>query len=188
MSSRSAFAVAPAIVAALALSGCMGTTAPIGVGGEVLDPSARAWTLNGNLPDPAINTAYQVDASNDASFATAISSVRLSNGGTTGLSYDPRLDQAAQSYAGYLHATNQFSHDAGGSTIGSRVAATGYPYRKVGENLAKGYTSEGAVIAAWENSPGHKANQNDPDFEDFALGVSGTGQDTIWVLVLGDPL
>jgi uncharacterized protein YkwD len=37
----------------------------------------------------------------------------------------------------------------------------------------------------WTNSPGHHANNINPAFEDFGLGVTGTGGNRTWVLVLG---
>ncbi|MBV7409174.1 CAP domain-containing protein [Maritimibacter sp. DP1N21-5] len=161
---------------ALVLSGCMTTS------------GSQDWRLNSYLPDPAMNTTLQDVPTNDASFETAINGVRAGNKVVQPLRWNGQLDQAAQSYAGYLHATGQFSHTAGNSTVGERVSATGYQWRKVGENLAQGFTDENDVIDAWEGSSEHKKNQNDPDFEDFALGVSGTGRDAVWVLVLADPL
>ncbi|WP_292022396.1 CAP domain-containing protein [Maritimibacter sp. UBA3975] len=178
------------VAAVSALSGCMGGTsffAPPPLGGERLDPNAPAWALNSYLPDPTINTAIVGNATQDASFSTLFSGVRTS-AGEMPLTWNQQLDNAAQSYAGYLVATNQFSHNAGKSDIGARVAATGYQYRKVGENLAQGQQSEQQAMTSWQNSPGHNANLLDPDFEEFALGVSGTGQNVTWVLVLADPL
>lgn len=178
MVSKSVLSFGPAVAAALALSGCMSS-------GGGTNPD---WRLNDYLPDPAINTASQQTPLRDQSFQTEINGVRTRNGGFQPLSWNAQLDDAAQSYAGYLYATDQFSHTAGNSTIGERVTATGYQWRKVGENLGQGYADEKAMIAGWEASPGHKANQNDPDFEEFGLGVSGTGSKKTWVLVLADPL
>jgi uncharacterized protein YkwD len=165
--------------AAAALSGCMGTGGTTG--------TAPDWTLNSYLPDPTVNTQIQGNATQDSSFSTLFSGVRI-GAGEMPLTWNQQLDNAAQSYAGYLVATNQFSHTAGNSDITDRVAATGYQYRKVGENLGRGQQSEQAVMTDWQNSPGHNANLLDPDFEEFALGVSGTGQNVTWVLVLADPL
>lgn len=175
--------------AVAALSGCLGTTPGIvtTVGQTTTNPNAPDWTLNSYLPDPAANTTTQSNPIADGSFQTLFNGVRTSAGVQT-LAWNNLLDNAAQSYAGYLNATNQLSHTAGNSTLRTRVDATGYAWRELGENLAEGYTSEGAVMTAWQNSPGHNANLINPNFEEFALGVSGTGGDTVWVLVLADPL
>ncbi len=174
---KSFLSFGPAIAAALALSGCMSTG-----GGSNPD-----WRLNDYLPDPAINTASQQTSLRDQSFGTELNGIRTGNG-VQPLSWNALLDDTAQSYAGYLHATDQFSHTAGNTTIGERVTASGYQWRKVGENLGRGQPDERTMIADWEASPGHQANQNDPDFEEFGLGVSGTGSKKTWVLVLADPL
>ena len=46
------------------------------------------------------------------------------------------------------------SHDGWDTTI----RASGYPYGWWGENVAYGYTTADSVMAAWMNSPGHRAN------------------------------
>lgn len=161
---------------AVALSGCMGTTTT----------GAADWKLNDYVPDPNANTTAQTTVTADASFKTLINGVRTGEG-VQSLTWNATLDKVAQSYAGYLVDTGQFDHDAGNSTIGERVTASGYQWAKVGENLAQGQPDENTAMTAWRNSPGHNENMIDPDFEDFALGVSGTGSDITWVLVLAQP-
>ncbi|MEC7764362.1 MAG: CAP domain-containing protein [Pseudomonadota bacterium] len=176
--------------AAASLSGCVTTTmGPTTlVGGERLDPNAPDWTLNSYLPDPAANTTTQANPMADGSFKTLFDGIVNTNGNLQNLTWNAQLDNAAQSYAGYLNATDQLSHTAGNSTLASRVNATGYAWRELGENLGEGQTSEAQIMAGWQNSPDHNKNLTNPNFEEFALGVSGTGSDTVWVLVLADPL
>lgn len=179
-------------LAAGSLSGCLAVTSgtPGGLspsGTPTLNPNAPDWTLNSYLPDPAANTTTQMNPVMDGSFKTIFDGILNTDGNLQRLTWNQQLDNAAQSYAGYLNATDQLSHTAGNSTLASRVNATGYAWRELGENLAEGYTSEGTVMAAWQQSPGHNANLTNPNFEEFALGVSGTGNDTVWVLVLADP-
>lgn len=178
------------IGAAFALSGCMGTTGTTTtvIGGERLDPSAPAWTLASYLPDPNANTTVQTNPTADASFSSLFAGVRSSApGGLTPLTWNTTLDNVAQSYAGYLVATDQFSHNAGGTTPGSRVKASGYVPSVVRENLAQGQTSEAQVMTSWQNSSGHNANLLAKDVTEFGLGVSGTGSKTTWVLILAAP-
>ncbi len=42
---------------------------------------------------------------------------------------------------------------------------------EVGENIAKGYPSPEAVMKAWMNSPGHRRNILNCDFEALGVGV-----------------
>ena len=80
---------------------------------------------------------------------------------------------------------NYFSHTGlNGSSPGQRISAEGYNWQTYGENIAKGQTSESQVLNAWVNSPGHQANNVNPNFEDFGLGKAGSGSSSHWVLVL----
>ncbi len=121
----------------------------------------------------------------DASFAGLLNSVRLDNG-AGGVTYNARLDQAAQDYAQYMIDEDFFSHDApDGTSVVQRVEATGYEWAALGENLGRGQTSEAEIMQGWTNSPGHHANNINPIFEEFGLGYAEDSTDTRWVLVLG---
>jgi len=101
------------------------------------------------------------------------------------VAFDARLANAAQGHADDMRANNYFSHTGlNGSTPGDRITDAGYQWRTYGENIARGQTSEQEVFDAWTNSPGHHANNINPNFEDFALSKSGTGNNTYWVLLL----
>jgi uncharacterized protein YkwD len=53
---------------------------------------------------------------------------------------------------------NYFSHTGrDGSTFTTRASRAGYNYA-IGENIAWGYRTPDAVMTAWMNSSGHKAN------------------------------
>lgn len=45
-----------------------------------------------------------------------------------------------------------------------------YGYRILGENLAGGQRSPEEVVEAWMNSPGHRANIMNPNFEELGVG------------------
>lgn len=120
----------------------------------------------------------------NVTFAGLLNDVRLANS-TSPVTFDNRLGGAAQKHAGDMLANDYFSHTGlNGSSPGDRIAAEGYQWRTYGENIAQGQTSQAEVMDAWTNSPGHHANNVNPDFEDFGLGKAGSGSDTRWVLVL----
>lgn len=126
-----------------------------------------------------------VDPSLDASFGTLLNSVRIENGAGV-VTFDSRLNAAAQRHADDMLENQYFSHtDLDGGGVGQRVAAEGYNFRRVGENIAAGYQTEESVLDGWVNSPGHQANNIDPRYEEFGLGYAVDGRDTRWVLVLG---
>ncbi|KAF4318203.1 hypothetical protein BBO99_00007361 [Phytophthora kernoviae] len=57
-------------------------------------------------------------------------------------------------------ATNNFLSHTGsdGSTMTSRVTATGYKWNALAENVAAGQKDVDSVVNAWMNSSGHRAN------------------------------
>ena len=138
------------------------------------------------MPNPDISPGgYQIDPTMDASFGTLINGVRATNG-VGALAYNAQLDQAAQGHAEDMLANGYFSHTGqNGSTVGTRVAATGYVATAVGENIARGQTSEQQVLNDWVGSPLHQANNVNAVFNEFGLGQSGSGSNAHWVLVFG---
>ncbi len=66
---------------------------------------------------------------------------------------------------------NYFEHYYNGRTPWDFMAIAGYDYAYAGENLAMDFqTSEGAV-KTWMNSPAHRDNILNPEYEETGLGV-----------------
>lgn len=84
---------------------------------------------------------------------------------------------------------NYFSHiSPTGSTMVSRINATGYSWSTIGENIAAGYPTVNAVIDGWMASDGHCANLMNPNFRDAALACVASSTSTYrsyWTLDLG---
>lgn len=164
-----------AIVMAMSLlAGCNG--GGTGAGSGTFTPTA--------LPPPG-GTSTPPGTVENLTFTGLLNNVRNVNGAAP-IAFDSRLTAAAQGHADDMRANNYFSHTGlNGSDPGDRMRAAGYNWRTYGENIARGQTSEAQVMTAWTNSPGHHANNINPNFEDYGLGKSGTGGQTHWVLVLG---
>ena len=94
--------------------------------------------------------------------------------GVAALSESTQLDASAEAKAQDILARQYFEHTApDGKTVSDLVAAQGYTYIKIGENLALGdFTSDSDVVTAWMNSPGHRANILDPEFQQIGVGVA----------------
>ncbi len=121
----------------------------------------------------------------NVTFAGLLNNVRANNGSAP-VAFDSRLAAAAQGHADDMLAQNYFSHTGlNGSSPGDRITAAGYNWRTYGENIARGQSSEAEVLQDWTNSPGHHANDINPNFEDYGLAKAGTGSNARWVLVLG---
>ena len=92
------------------------------------------------------------------------------------------LTNAAISHAEDMARLGYFSHSSqDGRQLADRVNATGYSWRTIGENIAKGQRSPKQVVAGWIISPGHCKNIMNPNFKQIGIGRSGA----YWVQVFG---
>ena len=112
--------------------------------------------------------------------------------GLNSLTFSYQLGQAAQGHAEALATQNFFSHTGkDGSTISSRISATGYQYSSAGENIAAGQTSAHSVFQGWMNSEGHRANILSSQFTEVGFGLfDSTGSSDYglyWVQNFGKP-
>lgn len=83
------------------------------------------------------------------------------------------LDVAAQAKANDMLAKGYFAHvTPDGKTPWDFIVAAGYNYITAGENLAVNFTEAESVETAWMNSPEHKANLLNKNFEDIGVGIS----------------
>lgn len=99
------------------------------------------------------------------------------------------LDRAAGKFAQYMGEAGFFSHNGpDGSTPSSRIKAEGYNGTTWGENIAAGQRTPAAVMNAWMNSDGHRANILSSSFKEIGIGcasVSGSPMGIYWVQNFG---
>lgn len=59
-------------------------------------------------------------------------------------------------------------------SVGERLLACGYPATSAGwgENIAYGYSTASAVMQGWLNSPGHRANIENPSYRAIGVGAA----------------
>jgi uncharacterized protein YkwD len=109
------------------------------------------------------------------------------------LRWNRRLAEAAGIHADDMSRNGYFSHrDRNGQRSGRRVAAAGYDWSLVGENIGEGQDSVAEVVANWLASPSHCANIMNGEFIDVGAACSTAGQRAgqvrpYWILVLGAP-
>ncbi|SEW30163.1 Cysteine-rich secretory protein family protein [Cognatiyoonia koreensis] len=161
-----------AIPAMLALTACGG--ASIGLDDSVSRGAPSTYGIE-DLP---------VDKVEDASFGSILNGLRDSRG-IPAVTYDARLDQAAQAHADDMVERGFFSHvNPDGENEYDRIVATGYNPRSWGENLAGRQTSEADALVTWINSAEHNRLLNAETVNEYGLGVAGSGRGTRWVLVM----
>jgi uncharacterized protein YkwD len=96
---------------------------------------------------------------------------RQRNGCTTTLVLSAQLTAAASAHSQDMAIHDLFSHTGSdGSTMVSRVAATGYSYSQLAENIAAGQDTAEAVVAGWMKSPGHRANILNCSLRELGVG------------------
>jgi uncharacterized protein YkwD len=105
------------------------------------------------------------------------------------LTWSALLTQSAEGLSQDMVAKNFFSHTgSNGSTLGSRVDATGYTWSGLGENIAAGYPSIDAVMTGWMASDGHCENLMNPAFNQVGLvcvpGTAANTYNTYWTMDL----
>lgn len=108
---------------------------------------------------------------------TLINRQRIANG-LGPLKYDPVMARSARAWTRTMIAHNFFSHDnPNGTTFAERMhPILERPGRhEIGENIALGsgsYGTAAALVIAWMNSPGHRANILSPGYHRTGFGAA----------------
>lgn len=151
-----------ALLAALALTGCSGS-------------SSR---------QPA--SPISVDVGRTASL---VSAYRAANG-LGPVRVESRLNDAAESHARLMGQRDKMSHSLGGS-LPKRIAAVGYDWGAAAENLGAGYANLDAAVAGWKRSAGHRRNLLNPNVTEIGVAAvampPGAKHRTYWALILAAP-
>jgi uncharacterized protein YkwD len=147
-------------------------------------------------PGPAL---AEFDAERMQKAALAQINVQRAQAGCPDLRPNQALQAAALAHATAMAQKNFFAHKGpDGSTMQSRIEAAGYRWRALAENIAAGQDSAAAVVKAWMNSPGHRANIQNCALRDTGLAVVYDAQDQplkgkahalsyYWVQTFGSP-
>lgn len=121
-------------------------------------------------------------ATANSGILAAVNAERQANG-RGALTYDARLEAAAQAHAKDMARHGFMSHTGSdGSNLAKRLKRVGYNYCFGAENVAFGQQSLPAVMTAWMNSSGHRKNILNRKAR--SVGVARATGDR-WVMVLG---
>ena len=119
-----------------------------------------------------------------AQVAALVNEQRAKNG-LSPLTPDAAMSRAAQTRANELRQS--FSHTRPNGTRGfDAMANEGVSYRAAGENIAYGQKTAEAVMNAWMNSAGHRANILGAQFGRIGVGAVTIGGTTYWVQLFAD--
>lgn len=88
------------------------------------------------------------------------------------LKINKKLNDAAYLKAKDMFANQYWAHvSPDGTQPWKWFGDVNYNYAEAGENLAKNFSTTGATMTAWMNSPGHKANVLNADYIDVGFAV-----------------
>lgn len=97
--------------------------------------------------------------------------------GLSALAYDWQLSRVARIKSQDMKDNNYFSHTS--PVYGSpfqMMKNFGITYRTAGENIARGQATPAAVVNAWMNSSGHRANILNSSFTHIGVGYVSDGK------------
>ncbi len=107
--------------------------------------------------------------------------------GCGALSIDDKLMTAAQRHSQDQADHQKMSHTGSdGSDPGDRIDRVGYQWRTYGENVAWNQKTPAAVMDAWMNSPGHRANILNCAFTEIGVGIASSNG-PYWTQVFAAP-
>jgi uncharacterized protein YkwD len=137
----------------------------------VVHGPTRAHADNVCTPDSSWGT-------NDPGFAAQVLTLVNQHRASIGvgqLTTDSALTASATWKSMNMAGYDYFDHndDPIGRTVAQRLVACGWPSNLGwGENIAEGFSTPTDVMNAWLNSPGHKANIENPAFTSSGIGVA----------------
>ena len=123
-----------------------------------------------NIPElPSSVTEFETEV------VHLVNEIRVSNG-LKPLTQDWQLSRVARYKSQDMKDLSYFSHTS--PTYGTpfeMMKSFGITYRTAGENIAKGYSTPKAVVDAWMNSPGHRANILNSSYTHIGVGYVANG-------------
>ncbi|MFD8787505.1 CAP domain-containing protein [Kitasatospora sp. NPDC059599] len=127
-------------------------------------------------------------APSDAQAVVDLVNAERAKAGCGPVASEPRLATAAQSHSDDMANRNYFDHASPeGYHADHRIEATGYRWSTWGENIARGQKDPAAVMDAWMNSPGHRANILNCAFKQLGVGVRTGSGGPWWTQVFAAP-
>jgi uncharacterized protein YkwD len=163
-----------AALVALALAGCRWTPVlPPALGPRPAAAEPPPAVARAATPPRRGRTTCPRNATRDV--LARVNAAR-SAAGRRPLAPDTRLARVAAARAAAMARSGRLSH-AGWERD---LRDAGCKSRSLGENVASGYRTAGAVMEGWMRSRGHRANILEPRFASLGVGCAVDGGGTLW--------
>lgn len=138
------------------------------------DSKAPSHSTDTSVPSVPDSSGYSVN-DYEKQVVQLVNDIRKENG-LQELSLNTELSKVARIKAQDMHDNKYFSHNS--PTYGSpfdMMKQFGISYRSAGENIAMGQRSPQAVVNAWMNSEGHRANILNSSYTQIGMGYVADG-------------
>lgn len=143
---------------------------------EKAEESEQNNDVSAPISIPQTNTASQSNVSEyEKEVVNLVNEIRVQNG-LSPLNLNVRLCETARMKSQDMKDKGYFSHTS--PTYGSpfdMMKQFGISYRTAGENIAMGQQTPQAVVNAWMNSEGHRANILNASFTEIGVGYVADG-------------
>lgn len=142
---------------------------------------SRPSTSTPSTSTPSVSTPSQSTTANSSYAAQVVSLVNAERAkqGLPALTVNTKVQQAAQTRAGELKTS--FAHTRpNGASCFTALTEAGVSYSRAGENIAYGQSTPEAVVQAWMNSSGHRANILSSSFTTIGVGYTVVNGTAYW--------
>lgn len=142
---------------------------PSGSSQSTQDTSSSGQSGTGSDSQKADNPSFEEQV------VALVNEQRAANG-LQPLTLSSALSNAARAKSQDMHDNHYFAHES--PTYGSpfeMLTSFGISYRAAGENIAMGYATPEAVMNAWMNSSGHRANILNASYTQIGVGYVADG-------------
>ncbi|WP_432904489.1 CAP domain-containing protein [Micromonospora matsumotoense] len=139
--------------------------------------ASRQTTRGGAIPTAATTTraATSGGGGSQAQQVVDLVNAERAKAGCAAVTVDDKLTLAAQQHSQDQADHKSMTHTGSdGSNAGQRLDRAGYSWRTYGENVAWNQQTPAAVMNAWMNSSGHRANILNCAFTEIGVGVASS--------------
>lgn len=151
------------------------TTRPTPSQARTTAPSRRSTERSSAPSGGGATNAPSGNISAQAREVVDLVNAERAKAGCKALTIDDKLMTAAQRHSQDQADHGNMSHTGSdGSDPGDRIDRVGYQWRTYGENVAWNQKTPAAVMDAWMNSPGHRANILNCAFTEIGVGIASS--------------
>ncbi|MFV2100409.1 CAP domain-containing protein [Micromonospora sp. LOL_024] len=145
--------------------------------------TASPSTASPSTPSPSTTSG----ATSETTRVVELVNAERAKAGCEAVSIDQKLTTAAQRHSQDQADHQNMSHTGSdGSEPRERIDRVGYVWRTFGENVAWNQQTPAAVMDAWMNSDGHRANILNCSFTEIGVGVASSNG-PYWTQVFAAP-